>query len=189
MSESTVMIILSVALLVAALRVVTSRNLVHGVLWLGLALVVTAFVFVVLRAPFIAGIQILLYTGGVITLMLFGVMLTRRHADLGAYNGSSRQGLGGITAVGLFALFASAISMMDPDALPSTRGDAVPPEAIARAFLTDHLMAFEVLSVLLLAVMIGAIVLGRKTDHGAPGGPRIPTLDDAKSTPDPEATS
>jgi len=62
--------IVALGLLVSALRVVTSKNLVHSVLWLGATLVTTAIAYVMLSAPFIASIQILLYTGGVITLML-----------------------------------------------------------------------------------------------------------------------
>ena len=68
--------IVAACLLLAALFVVTSKNLVHAVLWLAVTLASTAALFVLLQAPFLAGIQILLYTGGVITLMLFGVMLT-----------------------------------------------------------------------------------------------------------------
>ena len=51
----------------------------HAVLWLAVTLLMTAVLFVTMQAPFVAGIQVLLYAGGVITLMLFGVMLTRRH--------------------------------------------------------------------------------------------------------------
>lgn len=166
MTEPAIFAALAATLLVAAVRVVVSRHLVRSVLWLGVALIVTAVLFVLLRAPFLAGIQILLYTGGVITLMLFGVMLTRRHENLAAENHSSRRALGAVTAVGLFTVMSVAILQTDPAALPSARGEMVPTEAIAGAFLGEHLLAFEVLSVLLLAVMLGAIVLGRKQDYG-----------------------
>jgi NADH-quinone oxidoreductase subunit J len=97
-------------LLLAALFVVTSRNLVHAVLWLAVTLATTAVLFVLLQAPFLAGIQILLYTGGVITLMLFGVMLTRRHERVFIENEtSSRRRVPGIlAAVVLFGVIASA---------------------------------------------------------------------------------
>jgi len=62
-----------------ALRVVTSRDLVHAVLWLAVALLGTAVLYALLHAPFLAGIQVLTYVGGVVTLMVFGVMVTRKH--------------------------------------------------------------------------------------------------------------
>jgi len=154
--------ILAFALLVAAARVVASRDLVRAVLWLGVVLVVTALVFLVLGAPFLAGIQLLLYTGGVITLMLFGVMLTRRHHEIGVEIDSSRRLPAALGALALFGAFAAAILGTDlPEWAPSA---PIPAIEIGRAFLTEHLIAFEVLSVLLLAAMIGAIVLGRQHD-------------------------
>ncbi len=162
MSGSWVFLVLAVAILVAATRVVASRDLVRAVLWLGIVLVLTALVFLVLGAPFLAGIQLLLYTGGVITLMLFGVMLTRRHRDIGVDVDSSRRLPAALGAGALFGALAAAIVSTD---LPAWAPSApMPAVEIGRAFLTDHLIAFEVLSVLLLAAMIGAIVLGRQRD-------------------------
>jgi NADH-quinone oxidoreductase subunit J len=149
-------------LLVSAVRVVTSRDLVRAVLWLGIVLVLTAGIFLILGAPFLAGIQLLLYTGGVITLMLFGVMLTRRHREIGVEVDSSRRLPGALGALALFGAMVCAIFRTDLPAWPSA--DPIPAIEIGRAFLTDHLVAFEVLSVLLLAAMIGAIVLGRQHD-------------------------
>lgn len=162
MSGSLLFFALAALILLGAVRTVASRDLVRAVLWLGIVLVVTALMFVMLGAPFLAGIQLLLYTGGVITLMLFGVMLTRRHHEIGVDIDSSRRLLAGIGSAGLFVAMASAILRTD---LPAWSGSApVPAIEIGRAFLTDHLVAFEVLSVLLLAAMIGAIVLGRQRD-------------------------
>lgn len=153
---------LAILLLVAATRVVATRDLVRAVLWLGVVLVLTALVFLMLRAPFLAGIQLLLYTGGVITLMLFGVMLTRRHREIGVEIDSSRRLPAALGSVALFAALAAAILRTELPGWPQSA--PTPALEIGRAFLTDHLIAFEVLSVLLLAAMIGAIVLGRRHD-------------------------
>ncbi len=165
MTESLLFLVVIILLLVSAVRVVASRDLVHAVLWLGVVLVLTAGMFLILGAPFLAGIQLLLYTGGVITLMLFGVMLTRRHHEIGVEIDSSRRLPAALGAAALFGAMASAIFRTDLPALSSSV--PVPAVEIGRAFLTDHLMAFEVLSILLLAAMIGAIVLGRRHDFGA----------------------
>ena len=155
--------LLLLALLGASAAVVASRNLVHAVFWLALALITTAAVLVVLAAPFLAAIQVLLYAGGVITLMLFGVMLTHRDPDTEVPNPLWRQGPAGLTSATLLAVFLSAIwttpelGGLKPDRTIATID-------IGRAFLGEQLLAFEVLSVLLLAAMIGAIVLARKGD-------------------------
>lgn len=159
--------IIALCLLASALSVVTSKNLVHCVLWLAVTLVSTAVLYVFLEASFLAAIQVLLYTGGVITLMLFGVMLTR-HDDRAAIENETTPGRrlpALLTAGSLFAVLALAVLEMDPP--PDTLMPAATTDEIGRSFLTEHLLAFEVLSVLLLAAMIGAIVLARRHDFGA----------------------
>lgn len=154
--------LLFTALIASALGVVRSRHLVHSVFFLAATLLLTSVVYVLLGAPFLAGIQVVLYTGGVITLMLFGVMLTRHRPDTDVPNPAWREGPAGLLSVVLFGVFAAAIWAGD---LPR-RGTPAPTDAadIGRLFLTDHLIAFEALSVLLLAAMVGAIVLARKED-------------------------
>ncbi|RME26078.1 MAG: NADH-quinone oxidoreductase subunit J, partial [Deltaproteobacteria bacterium] len=75
--------VVALLLVGSALMVVLSMDLVHTVLWLAVGLVTTAVVYVALSADFLAAAQVLLYTGGVVTLMLFAVMLTRRLAGAG----------------------------------------------------------------------------------------------------------
>lgn len=158
--------IIAACLLLSALLVVSSRNLVHGVLWLGVMLATTAVLFVFIGAPFLAGIQVLLYTGGVITLMLFGIMLTRRHERLMIENETTpgRRLPALVMAAGFFGAVTAA-TYRTPN-LPDTLAAPTPTEEIGRSFLTEHLLAFEVLSILLLAAMIGAIVLARRLDYG-----------------------
>jgi NADH-quinone oxidoreductase subunit J len=159
--------IIAACLLLSALFVVGSKNLVRSVLWLAITLATTAALFVFLGATFLAGIQILLYTGGVITLMLFGVMLTRRHEGVFVENETSpsRRVPAALMAAAVLGVIAGA-TYRTPN-LPTSPGRAPTTEEIGRSFLTEHLLAFEVLSILLLAAMIGAIVLARKLDPGA----------------------
>ncbi len=152
-------------LLVASFSVVTGKDLVRSVLWLAVALAGTAVLFVLLQAEFIAAVQILLYTGGIITLMLFGIMLTARITGVRIVVGSAGRIRGALVAIGVFAVTAWAV-LASPAAYVAREGPD--PESTTRligaSFLTEYLLAMEVLSLLLLAVMIGAIVLARRRD-------------------------
>ena len=168
--------LLAVVTLYSGLRVVTTRNLVHTVLWLGMMLAATAALFLLLRAPFLAAVQLILYTGGVLTLMLFGVMLTHRDRGFTAVPNESRDRVRAAVLAGTtFAVLATAI--LGTTDLPDRPPVDVPTQQIGEAFLTEHVLAFEVLSLLLLAAVLGAIVLARRQDPN-PGGdgdaPRIP---------------
>lgn len=154
---------LGLTLLVTAVATVVSRNLVHSVFWLAATLIATAGAYVVLGASFLAGVQIILYTGGVVTLMLFGVMLTRHNPDTNVpspVQGHFRAGL-----VACIVLFAMLVGIWGTPELgmasPRASGTAA---EIGSAIVGPHLLAFEALSVLLLASMIGAIVLARRQD-------------------------
>lgn len=158
--------VLAACLLLSAMFVVRSRNLVHGVLWLGLTLVITAALFVTLEASFLAGVQVMLYVGGVVTLMAFGVMLTRRHDGRAAVAGSVGPGRGALCAAAIFGIVAQAVVRGELPASP-----VAPPLTTAElgtGLVTTHVLAFEVLSFLLLAAIIGAVVIARRRDPGAP---------------------
>ncbi len=71
---------IAAVLLGSSLLVVLSRNLFHSVLWLAAALVATAGLFLLLHAEFLAAVQVLLYAGGVVTIVVFAIMLTERLA-------------------------------------------------------------------------------------------------------------
>jgi NADH:ubiquinone oxidoreductase subunit 6 (subunit J) len=153
--------VFSGVMLSSALMVVRTQNLVHSVLWLAVTLISTAGMFVILGAPFLAGIQLMLYTGGIITLMLFGVMLTGRHNGIEIPNPSEGHVAGAGAAVAFLtpALYAIwSFEEVGPALAP------VDAKTLGIAFLGPHLIAFEALSVLLLAAMIGAIVLVRRKD-------------------------
>ena len=160
------MIIFSVfagLLCASATAVVRTENLVHCVFWLAATLIMTAGLFLILDAAFLAGIQLILYTGGVITLMLFGVMLTQRDLGTSIPNPIYTQVPAAWTASLLFGLLMTGI-WFDPGLAAMLPEDQPNAAAIGRLFLSDHLIAFELLSILLLAAMIGAIVLARRTD-------------------------
>lgn len=156
----------SAVLLFSGLMAVGARNLVHAVFWLAITLATTALLYILLQAPFLATIQLILYTGGVLTLMLFGVMLTRRATELqGVF--ISNEANGHRRALPVVAVAAGLVvaAVTKTPALKDAK-PALPVETaeIGKRILGEHLLAFEVLSVLLLAALIGAIVVARRKD-------------------------
>ncbi len=164
--------VVALLLVGAALMVVLSTDLVHTVLWLAVGLVTTAVVYVALSADFLAAAQILLYTGGVVTLMLFAVMLTRRLSGVGI---TITRGQGWLRAVvfsvATLGLVAAAVlkSGVGAGPMPPMAADT---QALGALFLTDLVVPFEALSLLLLAAMVGAVVLARR-EGGRPAIPRV----------------
>ncbi|MGI9029731.1 MAG: NADH-quinone oxidoreductase subunit J family protein [Ilumatobacteraceae bacterium] len=153
--------IIAVMMIVAALCVVTTQNVVHAALWLVLVLAGVAAQYVLAAAGFVAVSQVLIYVGAVMVLFLFGIMLTR--AQIGRETGlNNRNWAVGIpVAVLLLGLLAYVvIDAYDDETLPD-RGPA-PTEAIADGVLSPYLVPFLALSFILLAAAIGAIVLARK---------------------------
>lgn len=153
----------------AAVMVVRSDNLVRAVLWLALTLVGTAVLYALLDAPFLAGVQVLTYVGGVVTLMIFGVMVTGRHTGAVAEVDRANSLRGLLVSLGFLGLVGGAILRTDLSGAPS----APPPTTVelARSLLGEYLLAFEVTSLLLLAAVIGAVVLARRRDPGVAGEP------------------
>jgi NADH-quinone oxidoreductase subunit J len=150
---------LGLLVLGASLGVVLARNLFHSVLWLALTLVGTAGLFVLLHAEFLAAVQVLLYAGGVVTIVVFAIMLTER-----LVGDSIRQTNRGILAGA--AMAAAVFVGLAGTILRATR-PAIPPvpelttAALGRAVLTEWVLAFEVLGILLVAALLGALYLAR----------------------------
>ncbi|MGW4222769.1 NADH-quinone oxidoreductase subunit J family protein [Streptomyces bauhiniae] len=158
----------------AALVTVTTRQLVHAALWLVVTLGGLAVEYLLLTAEFIAWVQVLIYVGSVVVLLLFGLMLTR--APIGrspdADSGNRLPAL--VVAVGS----AGALVWVVTDAFRATWIDLDGPAAgttrvTGESLFRHWVLPFEALSVLLLAALVGAIVLSRKTKAEAAGTPSL----------------
>ncbi len=172
--------VISLILLFAAFRVVTTTNLVHTVLWLGVTLGATAVVFVMLNSAFLATIQLLLYTGGILTLMLFGVMLTRRDAAFVRIpNPQSRRIAGALLAMGVLAMLGTSI--LRTEQFPNSNAAGASVAELGQSLFVEQVLAFEVLSVLLLVASLGAIVLARRSDAGTENETKGPLIAERKS--------
>ncbi|MDV9191205.1 NADH-quinone oxidoreductase subunit J [Streptomyces sp. SR27] len=151
----------------AALVTVTTRQLVHAALWLVVALGGLAVEYLLLTAEFIAWVQVLIYVGSVVVLLLFGLMLTK--APIGRSPDADSGNRPVALAVALAA--GAALVWVVVDAFRTTwidLGGAVQGSTkVSGETLFRHwVLPFEALSVLLLAALVGAIVLSRKKKEG-----------------------
>lgn len=155
-------LLLGVLAVGSALLVVTTRNLVHAALWLVLTLGSLAGCYLLLTAEFVAWVQVLIYLGAVVVLLLFGLMLTRapigRSDDLDSGNRLPAAVVALATAATLVTVVVDAFRTAYVDLDAAQPGSArVTGETIFR----NWVLPFELLSVLLLAALVGAIVLSR----------------------------
>ena len=145
----------------SALYVVVGKNLVHSAFALVAAFFGVAVFYVYLGADFLAGAQVLIYVGGILTLLLFGVMLTNRIYNLNLRSGAIQVVPGALSACLVFALLVWIIQSVDWGAMDA--GDPGPTsESIGRLLVGDYLLPFEIASVLLLIALMGAAMLVRR---------------------------
>jgi NADH-quinone oxidoreductase subunit J len=151
---------LATVLVGAGLAVVLSKNLFHSVLWLALALVATAGVFLTLDAEFLAAVQVLLYAGGVVTVVVFAIVVTERLVGERLSHTSRRLVTSGAVAAALLALLVRALSLAHLDTpRPPLTGDLT--RQIGMSLLTRFALPFELLAVLLLVGLLAASYFAR----------------------------
>jgi NADH:ubiquinone oxidoreductase subunit 6 (subunit J) len=156
-----IFIAFSATALGAALAVVTNKNIFHSALFLIVALLGVAGLYVLLEAPFIAVVQVLIYVGAVSTLILFAIMLTRRLMNAGERQRNEQWLLSAIVAVGLFVVLVLLLVQVNWPVV----NVAVPDDYLNRLgqdLMGRYVLPFEVAAVLLLAALVGAIVIARE---------------------------
>ncbi|MFI6052606.1 NADH-quinone oxidoreductase subunit J [Streptomyces violascens] len=160
-------VLVGIATLAAAVMTVTTRQLVHAALWLVVALGGLAVEYLLLTAEFIAWVQVLIYVGSIVVLLLFGLMLTKapigRSPDADSDNRWAALTVAVAAAGTLVWVVVDAFrtSWIDLDG-PAQGSTKVSGEILFRHWV----LPFEALSVLLLAALVGAIVLSRKSAPG-----------------------
>ncbi|WP_327748494.1 NADH-quinone oxidoreductase subunit J [Streptomyces europaeiscabiei] len=153
----------------AAIVTVTTRQLVHAALWLVVALGGLAVEYLLLTAEFIAWVQVLIYVGSVVVLLLFGLMLTKapigRSPDADSGNRWAALTVAVASAAALVWVVVDAFRTIWIDLDGPAAGST---EATGESLFQNWVLPFEALSVLLLAALVGAIVLSRKAKPDAP---------------------
>ena len=151
---------LSALLVGSALAVVLTKNLFHSVLYLALALTGTSGTFLVLEAEFLAAIQLLLYAGGVITIVVFAIVVTERLVGE-RITQTSRQIVSGVVVAG--GVLIGVLTFIARAPLPATRPPLVADvtQAIGQLLFSRFVLPFELLAVLFLAALLGATYFAR----------------------------
>jgi NADH-quinone oxidoreductase subunit J len=151
----------------SAVMVVTNKNVLHAALFLILTFFCVAAIYILLRAEFLAAVQVLLYVGAIMALFIFTILLINvmQAQFLRQFHGQRP-----LAAVLVGALLVETLVLLFSDfranfplvqETPADRSGQAGLEALAHLLLTDYLLLFEVAAVLLLAALIGAVVLAR----------------------------
>jgi NADH-quinone oxidoreductase subunit J len=154
--------VIALVMVVAALRVVTTNNVVHAALWLVVVLSGAAALYVLLAAEFIAVTQVLVYVGAVMVLFLFGTMLTRARIGTEKDLNNRRAWIGIPVSVGVLVTMSIALLRSFGDEKLPEDPKLVDVQQISDQIFGPYLLPFWALSFVLLAAVIGAIVLARK---------------------------
>ena len=155
---------LTVMTLGSALMIITTRNLIHAVMFLILSFIGVAGLYLTLSAEFIAVVQILVYVGAIAVLMLFAILLTPRASRDNAETSMRYPAamlMGFIVAAGIFVALETDWGTM--------RDAAVTDQAriLGESLINDFVLPFEIAAVLLTAALVGAVALAREDDEDA----------------------
>lgn len=143
----------------AAVATVVSRNLFRVAIFLAFTLLGVAMVYFFLHAEFIAAIQILLYVGAIMTLVIFAIMLTAKMNDPSVPQ-SNRQAPVALTALGVVAVILITAIVRAPWKL-ATEPNSTSAVELGKSLMGEFVLPFEVISLVLLVALIGAIVTAR----------------------------
>jgi NADH-quinone oxidoreductase subunit J len=157
--------ILAIAMAGAAIGVVRSQNVVHAALYLVVVLAGAAAQYILLAAEFVAWVQVLIYIGAIVILFLFGIMLTRAPMRSEASMDNNQRIASAVVGVFLFGVITALLVdayggkeiQLDDRLVVIGRSGT-----IATSMFRDYLVPFEVVSMLLLAALVGAVVIARR---------------------------
>jgi NADH-quinone oxidoreductase subunit J len=153
-------------MLIGGIMVITRKNPVHSALALIITLLAQASIYLMLYAPFVAGVQIILYAGGIMVLFLFVIMLVSIEQSMKERQFNSQWIVGTIAAIALGGLFV-AVYAKGKDIFPNqaarmTALEAPNTQGVATLLYGQYMFAFEIASLLLLVAIIGAVVMAKK---------------------------
>ena len=168
LAQNIIFGLLAVTMGVAALRMVTTKNVVHAALYLVIVLSGIAALYVLLAAEFVAVVQVLVYIGAIVVLFLFGIMLTRAKVGGETDVDNDQRWIGVIVCTFLLGILGVTLwQAFGEESLNLTHSVAsgassVNTQRVADSIFGQYLVPFEALSVLLLAALVGAVVVARR---------------------------
>jgi len=167
--QNVVFWVLAVAMVLAAIGVVRSQNVVHAALYLVVVMAGAAAQYILLAAEFVAWVQVIIYIGAVIILFLFGIMLTR--APMRGDTDLDNDQRWSAAVVGLFLAGVLASLLIDAFgnkeiAIGGAKGQSLlhvgKAATLADSIFKTYVVPFELVSILLLAALVGAVVIARR---------------------------
>ncbi len=163
---------LSFLAIFSSLMVVFSRNPIHSVLYLILTFFAIAGHYVLMNAQFLAVVHIIVYAGAIMVLFLFTIMLLNLSAETEPHKPNILKAIGVVAAGLLLVTIVGALKAIDTPAisgnLPQSREEIGLVKTLGRVLFTDFVIPFELSSLLFIAAMVGAVLLGRKETTEGP---------------------
>ena len=166
--DTVLFYVLAALVLGSAIMTITRRNVVHAAVWLISSLVAVAGLFLLRGAEFLAGVQIIVYIGGIMVLFLFVIMLVPVQDESTQRRFSNQKWLATVVAVALFLWVAfiavNGVGMLDHPGMAEPAGPGSlteNSEAVGLVLFSQYLLPFELASILLLVAIIGAIVMSK----------------------------
>ena len=168
MLETILFYIFATVAVASAILVITQRNVVHSAMFLAATLLAVAGIFLTLHAEFLAGVQVIVYVGGILVLFVFVIMLISLNRISAERQFNRQWTLALVTSGILIFEFAYVIykgkdsfvlpTVVAPAALPAVGNS----QMVGTALYTSYLLPFEIASILLLVAIVGAVVLSKK---------------------------
>lgn len=150
----------------SALAMILARNLVHAVLFMVAHFAMAAALFLMLQAPFLAAVQVIVYAGAIMVLFLFVIMLMGPQQVTLTERIAGQRWLGIVLVAGLLVALLSVVST---NTLTGQPGTATPgglgvqnPQRLGELLYTKYVFPFEIVSILLLVAMVGAVILATR---------------------------
>ena len=157
--------IIAVAMALAAIGVVRSQNVVHAALYLVVVLAGAAAQFILVASEFVAWVHVLIYIGAIVILFLFGIMLTRAPMRSEGSLDNTQRWASAVVSLFLFGVLAALLIDAYGSKEITLNNRLVvtgSTDVVGTAMFRDYLVPFEVVSLLLLAALIGAVVIARR---------------------------
>ena len=140
--------------------VISAKNIVHSAFYLAVSLLCAAIFFILLRAQYLAAVQVLVYIGAVVVLILFALMLTRTAVGQNTNISSKQTIFAAVVSLALFAALSIVFNLTDMNASADvSQINIISIKDFSNILFSKYALPFEVASVLLLAALVGSVVL------------------------------
>lgn len=161
--EDSIFWLVATISVISSILVVTRKNPIYSALFMLVAFLSFAVIFLILHAPFLAAMHLMVYTGAILVLFLFVIMLLNlKKEELGKEFSATMKGLVGLLCLAVFVIFAIAFAnsyIQSQGAVPPNFGSAV---TVGKEIFSKFIFPFELLSVMIIVAIVGAIILAKK---------------------------